>query len=115
MSLKWRGPQVAEKLAQAAREGVNATMGVAVLHAKENHSFQNRTGTAERSIRIAREAETHGHKTSGLWGSVGVLYFVFLEFGTALMGPFPTLRPAAAAVYPELGANIRRAAKALGL
>lgn len=136
MSLKWYGENVAKRMERAARVGINRTMAVCVKEAKETHQFTNRTGTAERSIRIANAAQTFALKTWGMWGSVAVHYFVYLEFGTknmksksALTGVGPlkpnskgksfapwkggsyaaTLRPVAIRVYPILGEMIRRA------
>lgn len=83
MSLDWRGPQVVARMRKATRIGINQTMAAGVAMAKQNHTWKNRTGTAERSIRIATPAQTGPDgKTIGIWGSTAVKYFWGLEFGT---------------------------------
>lgn len=84
MSLDWRGPRVVDRMRRATRLGINRTISACVAMAKDNHSWKNRTGTAERSIRIATPAQTGPDgRTIGAWGSVAVKYFWGLEFGTA--------------------------------
>lgn len=107
MSLEWRGPQVLKSMMKAARFGINKTMSECVMQAKHNHPFRNRTTTAEKSIRIAVNAQTRGDVTEGLWGSLQTNYFIFLELGTNRMRSFATLRPAAKKIYPRLPDNIR--------
>ena len=59
---------------------VNKTMASAVLYAKRNHpGWKNRTGRAERSVRIAQGARLEGSRCRGVWGSVGVNYVPRLE------------------------------------
>lgn len=108
-SFEWYGDEIKQRMEKAARVGVNATMAEAAAYAKANHEWQNQTGTAERSIRIAQNAKTDGDATYGLWGSVQVGYFQFLEFGTALRKAMPTLRPAARIAYPRLATLIKAA------
>lgn len=84
MGLDWKGDDVEAKVQRAARIGINRTMALCVAEAKENHPFTNRTGTAERSVRIASAAKTSDNITVGIWGSVSVIYFKYLEIGTAL-------------------------------
>lgn len=136
--LRWYGEAVVARMQRAARVGVNRCMGVAVLEAKATHPWKNRTGTAERSIRIVKGAVTAGTQTLGLWGSASTGYFRGLEFGTGphtilpRRGRFlrfkvgdrwvfarsvrhpgtrarPTLAPAARRVYPLLSGLIRDA------
>lgn len=124
--LNWRGPQVLAKVERSARDGVNATMAAAVLHAKANHGpgarsrqrFQTRTGELERSIRITQPAKTTRKRTFGRWGSKGVNYARRQELGfqgkdaagRVVNAPaYPFLRPAAEAEYPKLAGRIRRA------
>lgn len=126
---KWRGDKIIRRMEQAARLGINRTMGDAVVEAKQNHPWVYRTGTAERSIRIATPAKTDAKGvTMGVWGSLAVKYFYWLEVGrlarTPLKGRFvkkatapkayPTLIPAAKRTYPNLRAHIRAAWKSLG-
>ncbi len=133
MSLKWRGPQVLEKMKRAEVTGINATMAQAVEHAKRNHAWINRTGTLEGSIAIAEFAVRIARGARGLWGSKDVVYALIHELGgtiTAKAGGLlkfktrdgawhavksvtikarPYLRPAADATYRNLTRNIKRA------
>lgn len=84
MGLDWHGDDVRLRVERAARMGINRTMALCVAEAKENHPFTNRTGTAERSVRIAAAAKTTDGVTVGIWGSVMVNYFKYLELGTEL-------------------------------
>lgn len=84
MGLDWHGDKVKARVLKASQMGVNRTMALCVAEAKGTHPFTNRTGTAERSIRIARPATVSGDTVFGLWGSMQVAYFKFLEFGTKL-------------------------------
>lgn len=107
--LKWYGDKVVKRVQKAARFGINKTMTEAVVLSKATHPFENRTGTAERSIRIVLPAQTGSdNQTIGFWGSVAVGYFWFLEMGTeAMKKSYATLVPTARKVYPRLAANIR--------
>jgi hypothetical protein len=139
MALKWKGDKMKARMEMAAKIGINETMGEGVFLAKETHPFTNRTGTAERSIRIvAAAARAGGGLIRGIWGSIGVVYFKWLELGTEAMdhrvraatsrtpgrvpvwsgaksGMYePTLRPVARMTYPGLKQNIRDAWERLG-
>lgn len=109
MALKWNGPRIIAKTLQAAKAGVNQTMSQAVIHAKLNHpGWKNITTTAEGSVQLVKKAEERGRFIVGLWGSrFGAKeefnYVIVLEFKH---GSF--LRSAAATIYPNLAANIRR-------
>ena len=126
----WNGQQVITKMRRAQKHGINKTMQQAVVQAKNNHEWKNRTGTLEGSISIAEFAHPSGGGFKGLWGSKDVVYALIHELGgkivpvraKALMfrvaGKFvsvqsvtiparPYLRPAADATYPNLAANIR--------
>lgn len=84
MSVDWYGDKIKAKMNRAMAIGVNRTMAEAVLSAKENHAFTNRTTTAEKSIRIQTPAKDMQGMITGIWGSVSTKYFKFLEFGTEL-------------------------------
>jgi hypothetical protein len=56
MALKFNGDRMKARMERAARVGINNTMTEAVFLGKETHPFTNRTGTAERSIRIVAAA-----------------------------------------------------------
>lgn len=135
MGFDWHGDDIRARVEEAARMGINRTMALCVAEAKENHPFTNRTGTAERSIRIAAAAKTTDNVTVGIWGSVSVIYFKYLELGTAITrsrtsifnrlrgnpdkkknagadswkgGSWgPTLVPAAKKIYPSLLSHIK--------
>lgn len=109
MALRWRGQLLTQRVRRAQRRGVDATMADAVIHAKQNHPWENRTGTAEGSIQIAEPARDVPGGVRGVWGSLEVAYFKFLEQGTANMQAMPSLRPAADATYGKLADRIRRA------
>lgn len=111
MGLKWDGEKLAERVRNAQIVGVNKTMGEAVIHAKQNHPWQNRTGILEGSINIASFAAAQQGAVSGQWGSLDVAYAVWLELGTAKTAAFPFLRPAADATYKNLSRHIREAMK----
>lgn len=136
MSLTWHGDRVLDRMREAQRIGVNATMARAVTHAKTNHDWQNRTGTLEGSIKIAEYAHRDGDGYRGLWGSADVVYALIHELGGRIVpvrapalrfqinGQWvttqqvdiparPYLRPAADAEYPSLADNIRRAYRRL--
>lgn len=108
MALEWNGDKVTRDVDRAMREGVDATMAACVIQAKRNHPWRNRTGTAERSIQVAQYARQEGSRVRGVWGSLNVNYFRFLEFGTAKRPALPTLRPAADAEYGNLAPRINR-------
>ena len=106
-SLTWEGDKVKKKMNNCIMTGINQTMSSASIQAKFNHPWFNRTGTLEGSIRPVVAAHQVGNEFVGLWGSVDVKYAVFLELGTKFFPPFPYLRPAANAQYPNLARNIR--------
>lgn len=110
MSLKWYGEAIKAKLRAAQIEGVNATMARCVVHAKNNHEWQNRTGVLEGSIGIADYAHEQGTAVVGRWGSQDVDYAIYQELGTQLTRARPYLRPAADVHYPGLAAAIKAAA-----
>lgn len=132
-SLVWKGKALTERMRQAQMAGVDATMSECVVHAKNNHSWQNRTGVLEGSLGIADYARVKPAGVEGRWGSQNVRYALIHELGgtitaktaKALAIPLPDggvafvqsvtiparpyLRPAADAVYPRLAGNIRKA------
>lgn len=105
--MEWRGQVVAAKVKQAAVIGINETLAACVILAKSSHpGWQNRTGTAEGSIRITSMAAFEGAHIVGRWGSEGVEYMRYLEY---LHGA--ALRSAADVEYRELQERIRRRVK----
>ena len=84
-------------------------------HAKRRHTFRNRTGELEKSIRVSKlpTGRSFGSKViryrvaMGVGKSIGIgpnrpgygesskaYYALFVELGTVKMAPRPTLRPA---------------------
>lgn len=105
MDLTWNGDNVKRQAQAAAQHGINDTMSDCVVQAKNGHpGWQNRTGTAEGSIRIQTFATISGREVFGLWGSINVNYFIWLElkYGAAL-------RRSADAIYPRLKRYISEA------
>ena len=103
-NLKWHADQVMARINKATAAGINETMGEAVHEAKANHpGWQNRTGTAEGSVKILGFANAKQGVIEGRWGSLGVEYVEQLEFWH---GAF--LRSAADATYGTLKTRINR-------
>ena len=109
MTLKWRGKELKAKIRRAQIQGVNETMAACVVHAKQNHPWQNQTGILEGSIDIAEYAKPVAGGVRGTWGSLDVLYAIYQELGTRFMSANPFLRPAADFHYPSLAGRIERA------
>lgn len=82
MSVRWFGKKVAKKVELAAKRAINFGLAGAVASAKNNHSWTNRTGAAEGSVRIVETANrSFKGIMTGLWGSVNEPHVLFLEFG----------------------------------
>ncbi len=132
--IDWFGDKVLKSTRKIQRFGINATMAAAVIFAKANHTFTNRTTTLEGGIRIVEPARVTKGKVRGLWGVVDVVYALAIELGLpardivpvngkALFWPGarhpvrrvhqkarkgkPYLRPAADAEYPGLAGRMR--------
>lgn len=94
----WRGNEMLRKIQEAERYGIDKTMADCVIAAKSNHpGWQNRTGTAEGSIRVVEFAHEDQAGLVGTWGSVDVNYMIWLELNHG-----SALRNAADANYPKL-------------
>ena len=131
--ITWNGAAVEAKMRAAQIEGVNATMGACVNHAKRNHPWQNRTGILEGGINLVNFAAVDGNGVKGTWGVNDVRYALALEVGAVIkpvkakalaipqpdgsvrfaksvtIPAMPYLRPAADAIYPSLAGRIRKA------
>lgn len=132
-SLEWNGKAVTDRMKAAQIAGVNRTMAACVQQAKNNHTWQNRTGVLEGGIDIVNYASAIADGVRGVWGVQDVVYALIHELGgvitpknaRALAIPQfgggvrfvtkvtiraqPYLRPAADMIYPLLAANIRTA------
>lgn len=132
MALKWFGRKVTEKMRRAQVAGVNETLGASVVHAKQNHPWQNRTGALEGGIQIVEfAAPKEGGGVKGVWGVTDARQARILEEGGTIKAksakalhfviggehvvvkqvtipPYPYLRPAADETYPSLARRIRR-------
>ena len=111
MAVGWYQP--GKRFKKATARAALKMMKEAVAFAKANHQgWQNRTGNAERSIRIIEEPTEQD--TYGEWGAGGAshnaIYFPFLEY------KYRTLRHARDAVYNAdvLTKYLRQEAEELG-
>lgn len=111
----WRGKEIALRAEVASRVAIDATMAACVRDAKQTHTFVNRTGTLQNSIRIVDFAARHGLNIQGRWGSQAVAYAIYIELGTSRMAAQPYLRPAADRHYPDLSRLVREAFRSGGL
>jgi hypothetical protein len=137
-SLSWNGDAVSKRWKDAQIAGVNATMGAAVVHAKRNHPWKNRTGLLEGAINVTDPARPIATGVEGVWGVNDAVQARILEVGgvitaknaAALAIPlpgggvafrksvtipaYPYLRPAGDAAYPSLAMRIRKAHDKIG-
>ncbi|WP_432769807.1 MAG: phage morphogenesis protein [Sphingopyxis sp.] len=132
-SLTWTGDAVSARWKRAQVAGVNATMGAAVIHAKRNHPWKNRTGILEGAINVTDAARPIATGVEGVWGVNDAIQARILEVGgvikakhaaalaiplpgggvvfrkSVVIPAFPYLRPAGDATYPSLAMRIQRA------
>lgn len=115
-NLKWNGKAVRKKVIAAVIAGTDETMAAAVIYAKQNHKWKNRTAVLEGSISIAQPAKEEGAIVTGVWGSLDVVYALRIEYGFKGLDSmarlydqpaFPFLRPSADKNYPDLPRRIR--------
>ena len=99
--LFWKGDEAAEKVIAAAKLGLDQTAGAAVIHAKSNHPWINRTGTLEGSYQM-KPSQQDGETVSVEWGAFDVNYAAPVE------EKYPALRPAADVEYPKLAGRISK-------
>lgn len=102
--LNWRGKRIQQQMRAASIAAVNEVMADCVSTVKNggHPGWQNRTGTAERSVQIQDFAAAQGAMVLGRWGSRGVVYMKWLEI---LRGA--ALRTSADMNYPNLPGRIR--------
>lgn len=103
--IKWNGDQVERAVLAAAKLGIDQTMSACVIDAKQNHpGWRNRTGAAEGSMRIIREARKIDNENGaiGRWGSKGIFYMIWLELNHG-----SALRSSADRNYPSLKGRIK--------
>lgn len=85
MPLVWKGQDVIEAVRRAGIEAVNQTMSDAVVHAKRNHTWKDRSTDLGRSIQIVRPAYRQGSQTIGVWGSTDLDYALIHELGGTIV------------------------------
>ena len=103
--LDWRGKAVKAAVLEAARKGIDETMGECVVDAQADTPVD--TGAARRSVAPQSPATVYGSRVVGLWGSKDVEYFIWLEIGTSTRGGHHMLTNAADREYPHLAARIK--------
>lgn len=132
-SLVWEGEAVTARMRAAQIAGINRIMAQAVNQAKENHTWNNRSGILEGGINIVEYATETADGAKGVWGVNDVVYARIQELGGTIVprngkalhfrlpnGEFvtvaqvtlparPYLRPAGDVTYPRLPAAIRTA------
>ncbi len=136
MALNWKGDKLIAKVQAAQKTGLNRTVAETIEHAKNNHTWINRSGELEGSIKFLEFAHRAGSGFRAIWGSADVVYALIHELGGKIVpkkapalrfqvgGQWvttqevniparPYLRPAADAVYPRLADNIRKALRNL--
>lgn len=86
-SLRWNGDAITRRMRDAQKLGVNATMSDAVRHAKANHTWQNREGYLETSIKIVEIAREDGTGVVGTWGVTEADYALIHELGGVIEHP----------------------------
>ena len=90
-TIKWRGKQVAARMAAAAAVGVDRTMSECVHDAKRDHEYVSRDGFLEGSTMIIGRATLEGAVVKGSWGSTAN-YALLVEIGTSRIGPTAVTR-----------------------
>lgn len=106
VTLKWRGPEVQASVLEAARKGIDETMGAASVEAQTNTPVL--TGALRRSIRPQQPARVQGTRVEGVWGSHDVEYAIFVEVGTNNRPGRRMLTNAADQEYPNLAGRIKK-------
>lgn len=87
---------------------IDDTTAAAAIFAKQNHpGWENRTGTAEGSIRPEPARKVGPGRYRGRFGSFDVAYFIWLEIGTRFRSGDHTIQRAADAEFPKVGARIK--------
>jgi phage gpG-like protein len=111
-SLVWKGRGITARMRAAQIAGVNRTMGAAVNHARQNHTWQNRTGVLTGGIDIVKYAAEDEKGVSGTWGVHDVEYALIHELGgtiepkNAKFLAIPVSEAARAAGSPRMMANL---------
>jgi hypothetical protein len=101
--LLWYGREIVEEIIAEAVIAVRETTEAAAQYARDNHPWSNITYALEEGIH-AQEPIVVGSWIRGRWGAPSPA--LFLELGTYRSSPFPFLRPAADAVYGDLGGRL---------
>lgn len=99
MRSTWNGRKIADAVHTAARLAIDETMARCIAPAKAATPVV--TGAAQGSIQFKPAVRT-GNRTSGVWGSFNINYFLWLEIGAQGRPGRHMLRNAAAKEYPQL-------------
>lgn len=98
------------RLHAAIPQAIDDTTAAAAIYAKQNHpGWRNRTGTAEGSIRFDPAQRVAPNRWRGLFGSFGVIYFIWLEIGARGRTGDRTLQRAADVEFPSFPRRLREA------
>lgn len=98
----WQGDQVLTNVGKATALAIDQVLADCVIDAKTNHSFVNRTGVLEGSIR-STPAKIRHTKIVGEWGSFSVEYALYVE----ILEGYAFLRPQTDVHYPTLAGRIK--------
>jgi hypothetical protein len=101
-------PRLTHRIEAAIPRAIDDTTAAAAIYAKQNHpGWNNRTGTAEGSIRFEPARKLATGKYRGSFGSYDVNYFIYLELGARGRPGDRTLQRAADVEFPTLGRRLR--------
>jgi hypothetical protein len=94
-------PEVLARFPGAVDAVLSAGTERMAAYGKANHTWQNRTGETEASM---RSEQTGPHE----WAFVAGGAMQWLEWGTIHMPPFPTIQPAYDAIEPSIEDGLGR-------
>lgn len=110
---KWRrmdplSEPLRRRVEAAVPEAIDDVTSAAAIFAKGHHpGWNNRTGTAEGSIRMEPATRAGSGRWRGAFGSFDVDYFLWLEIGARGRPGDHTLQRAADVEFRHLGARLR--------
>lgn len=82
--VEWRGDEVRDKVLAVTARAMDRLMSDCVFTAKE--MAPRKTAALQRSIEM-RPTRREGRGLVGYWGSFGINYAIYQEFGTGLYAP----------------------------